>query len=148
MAAATRNGKKGNAPTWRRQGYRGTTIATLASPTLSAQGIAPSYAVTDGMALIASTPQELRRLIDTHLGGPGVTGSANYAAATAEARDSSDALLYVDIESILAGLQDRLGPGFDAPGGPGPNLRPLRSFILSGDNLPTEVTVKMFLVIR
>ena len=148
VAAAARNGKKGTGATWHREAYRGTSIATLSSPTLSAQGIAPSYAVRDGMALITSTPQELRRLVDTHLGAPAVTGSANYQAATAEAPAPSGNMGYVDIESIIAGLQDRLGPGFDAPGGPGPNLRPIKAFILSGSSTPTEASAHMFLLIR
>jgi hypothetical protein len=141
-------GDSGSAPAWHRHSYRGVSIATLSSPDLAEHGVEPSYAVTDGMVVLASTTGELENIVDTHLDGHGLAQSASYVAAQSDAPSDAGETLYLDIESILSGLRGHLDPAFDAPDGPGPNIRPMKAFILSGSSTSTGASVRMFLVIR
>ena len=52
-------------------------------PSLASSGFLPAYVVVDGAAIIASSPGEVRKLIDTKAAGSDVTTSPSYARALA-----------------------------------------------------------------
>jgi hypothetical protein len=152
VAAKVVPGSSGTAGSWQTSTYKGTPVGTFVSADLAKQGIAPSYAVTGGMAIVASTPNQVERLIDTHLGGTKLADSANFTAAAADSRDQAGALLYLDVESVLNAVRGQLSPAalasFDAAGGPGSNLRPITSFILSGTSGSNDVGIRIFVSIH
>jgi len=82
------------------QTYRGTDITTLTlSPALTSQGVAPSWAVSGHMAIVASNPQEMRSVLDA-AAGTNVTTSPRFAGVIHEADIANNAMLYLDLASI------------------------------------------------
>jgi hypothetical protein len=88
--------------TWKTESYNGATISYLPLPAadVSEIGLSPAYTVTDGMAIIATSPEEVKAMIDAK-GGQNLTTSANYSAAIGQAESENTGMVYVDIQAIL-----------------------------------------------
>jgi len=132
------------------QVYRGTTITTLRiSSDLTNLGVAPSWAVSDGMAIIASSPDEVRAVLDARAGG-NVTGSLGYRTAIGHADSSNNGVLYLDVGSIAAAVRAAL-PGdarqqYDQQ--VAPYLNPFKTFVLTSRSASDRVTLRAFFEIR
>ena len=74
--------------------------------------------------------------------------AANVAEALAEGSDTGALTLYVDVESVLGALVNRLGPGVDAPNGPGHQLQPVKSLMVSSSATQSLISLHLFVVIR
>jgi len=132
------------------QSYRGTTITTLTiSPDLSAHGLAPSWAASGGMAIVASTPDEVKAVLDAHAGS-GVASSAGYQAMIQHVDSSNNALLYIDVSAVAAAIRSALPPEaaqqFDSK--VAAYLGPFKALVLSSRNQPDRATVRAFVAIR
>ena len=114
----------------------GVTIRYVASPT-PAPGIQFAYAVTNGMGIIGTSPEEVKSVIDTKAGGPSIATAPNFVAAISHGSTQGD-VIYVDFQSVidLIGSQSVSG-----------NLKPLRTLILTNQESPDLVTERVFLSI-
>ncbi len=93
-------------PHWKSSTYRGVRIRTLAS------AFAPpiSYAVADGMGMVANTPGSIERAIDVERGtGDAITTDDAFAAALRRV-PSSDGFTYLNVAAISDAIRDSLGP--------------------------------------
>ena len=91
---------------------------TLTSRALRRSGLAPSYAVADGLAIVASSPAELNRILDARATGATLQTSDTYRATVPHVDDPSSSLLFVDLQAIGRGIRGSLDPAerkaFDA----------------------------------
>jgi hypothetical protein len=126
---------------WRTTTYQGTTIRYLVDPSLSGSGFLPAYAVLDEAALIASSPAEIRKLIDVKGGQPSITSSSAYTRALARVPSGSSSL-YVDVEGIVSQFASALPPDVEA------NLEPIKTVVTGGTNSSSHVTARLFIEIR
>jgi hypothetical protein len=132
------------------EAYQGVTITSFPIPELSLFGVTPAYAVTDGMAIVASSPEEIKDLIDASRGGSNITASDRFQQALGHAEVENTAIYYVDIEAVTAAIRDALPPeqqaSFDAD--IGPNLEALKAFIFTTSGTVERSTGRMFLLIE
>lgn len=87
-----------------RQTYQGVTISTIAIPSVNAAELGPSYAVDDGWAIIASTPAEVRAVIDARRGG-NITTSPQYQVVAGQIGASNDGAFYLNVQAIVAAVR-------------------------------------------
>jgi hypothetical protein len=126
---------------WRTTTYQGITIRYLDDPSLSDSGFLPAYAVLDEAALIASSPAEIRKLIDVKGGQPSITSSSAYTQALARV-PSGNSSLYVDVEGIVSQFASALPPDVEA------NLEPIKTVVTGGTTSSSRVTARLFIEIR
>jgi hypothetical protein len=142
-------GGKGRNPSWRSATYRGVKIRTLRVPALRKAGVAPSYAVADGLAVVASSPAELRRVLDARASGTNLPSSPTYRAATSHVDTSGGALLFVDLgnvaKGVRAGLPAQERARFDTETGSW--LRHLKAVALSQSAGGAGYSMRMFVLI-
>jgi Protein of unknown function (DUF3352) len=138
---------------WTSSTYKGVTIRSLElPPSLTGTndfGLHPSYAVVDGAAIIAASPEAIHAMVDAH-DGTDISESAGYRSATAALGGSDAQLLYVDLDRVVAAVREALPPderaSFDA--GAAPNLEPLDAFVAGSRSTSAGSTTRMVLLIR
>jgi hypothetical protein len=134
---------------WQTEDYQGVTITYMPASPDDFFPISPAYAVGKGMAVVASSPEEVKSILDARA-GTNITASPNYAAAIADSVPNATSLFYVDVESVAAAVRDQLPPDeqatYDAD--VGPNLRHLKAFVFSGSSTTDHQTVRMFLLVK
>jgi hypothetical protein len=128
------------APQWQTEDYEGATISYLRLPDAMAEDPEPAYAVTDGMAIIATSPDEIKKLIDAH-GGSQITSSPNYEAAISHADAQNSGMFYLDIEAILQAVS------VDDGGETANSLKPLKAMVVTGGGSSEEPTATVFILI-
>jgi Protein of unknown function (DUF3352) len=87
-----------------RQTYQGVTISTITIPNVNAAELGPSYAVDDGWAIIASTPAEVRAVVDARRGG-NITTSPQYQVVAGQIGASNDGAFYLNVQAIVAAVR-------------------------------------------
>jgi hypothetical protein len=125
--------------------YRGVTIKSV--PPDSASGIAPAWAAADGVAILATSPDEVKAALDAHAGSD-VTTSSNFHAAAARVQLANQEILYVDVGRVLDTVEaqtsptslDELRPLID-------NVRPVKSTILTASSDGDVQHVRWFFLI-
>jgi len=131
------------------QTYRGTTITTVALPDGDQLGVAPSWAVKDSMGIIASTPGEVKAVLDAHAGGS-VTTADGFTNVVKHGDLNNNSLLYLDLASISAAVRDALpaaeGSRFDAE--VAPYLDHFTSLLQTSVNGSDRTTFRMFVTVR
>ena len=86
--------------------YRGTVITSWTSRAFSqVPGFAPSYAALDGMGILASSPAEMRAVIDAHVGGSNITADPTYQAASAASLRSPAGIMYVNVARVVSVIE-------------------------------------------
>jgi hypothetical protein len=103
-------------------------------------GLRPAYAVTRGMGIIASSPEELEAVLDTKAGGPTVAQAPGFVAALSHGGSTQGDVIYVDIGSLVSMLQ----PAGSVPG----DLAPLRTLIVTDHSAADRITERLFLSIK
>src|SRR6202022_5042359 len=85
--------------------YRSVVITSWTSPMLGQLGagnaFVPSYAVLDGMGILASTADEVKAIIDAHKGGASIASDPTYKTASAASLAKPSAIVYVDIAKLV-----------------------------------------------
>jgi Protein of unknown function (DUF3352) len=129
--------------------YQGVTITYWQAPADSFIPISPAYAVTDGMAILALSPDEIKGVIDAK-GGTNITDAVNYRAAQATAVSNTTSVFYVDVEAVAAAVRDQLPDdareSFDA--NVEPNLQHVKSFLMTGGGSIDHQSLRMFVLVR
>lgn len=128
--------------------YRGVSITSVTVAGLSGAGVEPAYAVTGGMAIVASSPDEVKAAIDAHTGG-GITSAADFQAA-GRAAGTQDPFLYLNIAATVGAVRqglplESLG-SFDRQ--VAPNLAPLRAVMVAGGAAPDRLSARLVLLTR
>ena len=134
--------------------YRGVVITSWASPALAGLGasaLSPSYAVLDGMGILASTPAEVKAIIDTHKSGASIASDATYKSASSASLASPSGIIYLDIAKLAAairkspfGSQAGLGSGSALSA----NVDPVKAVILTASSQADRATERFFVVVR
>lgn len=133
--------------------YRGVVITTWSSPDLGQLGgaVAPSYAVLDGMGILASTADEVKAIIDTHKDGATIASDQTYKTASAASIANPSAIIYVDIARLLEAIrQSPLGSqsGLGADSTAYANLAPLKATMLTTASQGDRAVERFFVIIR
>jgi hypothetical protein len=131
--------------------YRGVTISTLTVPQLSLNGaFAISFAVFDGMGVVASNPAELKAIIDAHKNGTGINHDAGYLAASRASLQHPASVLYLDLARIVSTMQS--APASSMVGGlqtkAGDNLTPLKAIILTSSSSQDGMLERLIVFVK
>ena len=140
---------KMSVPMWQTEVYEGVTISflPLPDPEMQQMGIAPSYAISDGMAIIASSPEEIKALIDTK-GGTNVTANANYRSAIAHADAQNTSLMFMNIEQILDTVKQVVPMEGSEDIEAMANMEPFKAFITTSGGTSERPTATVFILIQ
>jgi hypothetical protein len=133
-------------PRWRKQTLGGVEIRVL-----DAGDFAPPvcYAVVDGVAMLASSPDQLILAIDTMRGDAGsITSDDGFNDAVGRV-PGSDGLMYVDVAGILDAVRNDLPPleremfeGLVAP-----NFEPIKAIVAGSQSGERRQTSRFFILI-
>jgi hypothetical protein len=138
----------GAAVSFRTEQYKGVTIRFASGGALGEARITPAYAVANGFGVIATSPEEVKAVIDAH-GGPNITTAPIFRDARDQVPGDTQ-LLYVDTQAILQRfapqLSSSLGGTFTSV--VEPNLRPIKALILTSGQSGDAVVSRLFLLIR
>jgi len=127
--------------TWRASTYLGTTIRYLDDPALTGTGFVPAYAVVDGAAIVASSPTEIRKVIDTGAGsGPNIGASSSYGRAVARVPDGGS-IVYLDVAAMVSRFGAQLPPDLAS------NLEPFNTVVQGTSNSSSLITYRLFIEI-
>jgi Protein of unknown function (DUF3352) len=146
LAAATSQQKPGAGIT--HTTYRGTVITSWASPSLGqVPGLAPSYAALDGMGIVASSPAEIKAVIDAHAGGSNITADSTYQAVSAASLSQPTGIMYVNLARVVSALEklptsssvDTKATGY---------LAPLRAFMITATTDAGQALERFFVAIK
>jgi hypothetical protein len=128
--------------TWRTSTYLGTTIRYLDDPDLSGTGFVPAYAVVDGAAIVASSPTEIRKVIDTGAGsGPNIGASSSFGRAVARVPDGGS-IVYLDVAAMVSRFGSQL------PSDLASNLEPFNTVVQGTSNSSSLITYRLFIEIE
>jgi hypothetical protein len=134
-------------PRWRTQTHDGVEIHVL-----DAGAFAPpvSYAVADGVAMLASSPAQIIRAIDTVRGNvESITSDDAFNDAVSRV-PGSDSLMYVDVQGIVDAVRENLPPldreMFD--GLVAPNLAPIKAIVAGSQNEGRRQRSRFLILIR
>jgi len=128
--------------------YQGVTITHVEEPSLAQAGFRPAYAVVKGAGVIATSPEEIRQLIDTESSGDDIRSTPVYSAATARV-PTSESVFFLDVRSMAATIRESLPPearrAYDEE--VAPNLSPITAFVIGSESDEEGQTLRMFLQI-
>jgi len=128
--------------------YRGTVITSWASPSLGGvPGLAPSYAALDGMGILASSPAEIKAVIDAHAGGSNITADSTYQAASAASLTQPAGMMYVNVARVLSALE-KLPATSKMKTKTAAYLAPLKAFMLTATSQTGAALERFFVVIK
>ncbi|HKV31056.1 MAG TPA: DUF3352 domain-containing protein [Candidatus Dormibacteraeota bacterium] len=139
----------------RKTTYRGVVISSWASPLLGQLGAGetfiPSYAVLDGMGILASTPAEVKAIIDAHKGAATIASDPTYKTSSAASLPKPAAIVYVDIARLLNAIrQSPLGAqaGLSSSSTLGANADPFKAVIITSASQADRATERVFVIVR
>jgi hypothetical protein len=130
--------------------HRGVTITTYQVPGLASAGVAPAYAVSDGMAILASFPQEVRDILDAKAAGDDVTAAGRYRQVIAQVDDPNSFLLFVDVEGAVEAIRTALPTSeqqaFEAE--VAQNIEPAKGFGMTFLTSEDLISLRLFVLIE
>jgi hypothetical protein len=128
--------------------YQGVTITSFDEPSLRAAGFQPAYAVVDGAGVIATSPEEIRQLIDTKASGEDVRSSPVFTSATARVPIVEN-VFFLDVQAIAETVRQNLPAEAQAAYDEdvAPNIAPITAFVIGSESDEQHQTVRMFLQI-
>ena len=135
--------------------YRSVVITSWTSAMLGQLGagdvFVPSYAVLDGMGILASTADEVKAIIDAHKDGATIASDPTYKTASAASLAKPSAIVYVDIAKLVDVIRKSpLAP--QAPLGAGSslsaNIGPLKAMMMTTASESDRAAERFFVIIR
>ena len=134
-------------PAPRVETYRGIKITSL--PASLAQPFQPAYAVGGGVAIVASSTNQVKALIDTHADHSDVTGSPEWTDASKGATQPLETAFFVDIQRSLEGAREKLsGADLSNFNNSTRDAAPLRELFISSQATTSGYSEQVVLVIR
>jgi uncharacterized protein DUF3352 len=142
----TSSGPGGRSPL-QTQEYKGVTIHFAAGALPDESGVRPAYAVANGFGILATSPDEVKAVIDAHAGSS-ITAAPTFKDAQAQV-PQGNSVLYLDVQAILQALGPQLSDIFGTQFSlVEPNLRPVKALIVTGETTGDVVKSHLFLLIR
>jgi hypothetical protein len=134
---------------WKTTTYHGETVRFFEDPDLGRYDVAPAYATFGDAAVLATSPAEIRKLIDVQEGSPSISSSSAYSSAMARV-PSGDGTFYLDVSGLVAVVEGLLPSGERAgfDGEVRPNLDPIESVAASAANSSKRQTGRLFVAIK
>jgi hypothetical protein len=146
LAAATSQQTPGAGIT--RTTYRGTVITSWTSASLGqVPGLAPSYAALDGVGILASSPAEIKAVIDAHAGGSNITADSTYRSASAASLTQPEGIMYVNVARVVSALETLRGSA-TVDKKTAAYLAPLKAFMLTATSQAGAALERFFVVIK
>jgi uncharacterized protein DUF3352 len=146
LAAETSRQKTGTGIA--RTTYRGTVITSWTSPDLSlVPGLVPSYAAVDGMGILASSPAEVKAVIDAHLSGSNIMADPTYQAASAASLTKPMGIMYVNVARVVDAIE-KLPTGSAIDTKAAAYLAPLKAFMLTATSQTDDALERFFVAIK
>jgi hypothetical protein len=132
------------------QDDKGVQISSIPLSGLDSAGVEPSWAVSDGWAIVGSSPGEVRAALDSHASGTSITTSPTYTAVTGHLGQNSNAMTYLDVSAIAAAIRGVLPPQQQAAydRDVAPYLAPVKALGVSSQNASDHTTFGVFVLIR
>lgn len=129
--------------------YKGVPITSFPISGLGVTGLAPSFAVTQGVGIIASSPAAIRSLIDAHSGGTTIARAANFAAVKAATFADPQNFLYVDVSETVDAILSYVPPAqrgtYDRE--VAPNLAPVKAVMIASQGQSDRLSERVFVLI-
>jgi hypothetical protein len=131
---------------------QGVTISSvpLSGGVSAGAGVEPSWAVSNGWAVIGSSPAEVRAVLDSHASGSGIERSSAFQAAASHVAAGNNGLFYLDVPAVVSSIRAILPPSarasFDSAAAP--YLNPIGAVALSSQNASDHITFSFFVQIR
>ncbi|MEO6796528.1 MAG: DUF3352 domain-containing protein [Candidatus Dormibacter sp.] len=129
--------------------YRGVLITSRSAlPGLT--GLAPSYAVLDGMGILGSNLAAVEAVIDTHKGGPSMANEPTYRAAAGASIARPSAVFFVKTGSLLQAARQLKVPGATrtVDGQTVATLEPIKALSLTSTSQADQLVERLFLLIE
>jgi hypothetical protein len=129
----------------RTEDYHGVTIKSV-QPDETNRDFVPAWAVTDGVVIIGTTPDEVKAAIDAHR-GEDITDDSTFQQAVAHVDSETPGMFYVNVAKVLdfveatsRDMAQAMQPVLD-------NVRPLKATILASSSEGDVITVRWFFLI-
>lgn len=136
-------------PTWASTTYRGVEIRSLVMSGDEEPSVRPSYAVVDGAAMLAASPEAIRAAVDAHE-GESIASEGTFRAAVAAIDGVDQQLLYVNVGEVGQAIREALPPEersrFDLE--VAPSLEPIDAFVAGTRTTTAGSSTRMMLLIR
>jgi hypothetical protein len=136
-------------PTWASTTYRGVEIRSLVMSGDEEPSVRPSYAVVDGAAILAASPEAIRASLDAHE-GESIGSEPTFLAAVAAIDGVDRQLLYVNVGGVGRAIREALPPeersAFDLE--VAPSLEPIEAFVAGTRTTTAGSSTRMMLLIR
>ena len=128
--------------------YRGTVITSWSSPSLGVvPALAPSYAALDGMGILASSPAEVKAVIDAHAGGSNITADSTYKSVSAASLAKPAGIMYVNLARVVS-LLEKLGSSSTVETKTVAYLSPLNAIMLTATSQTDAAVERIFVAIK
>ena len=129
--------------------YRGVTISSLTLQGVDPAQLSPSWAVENGWAIIASTPAEVRAVIDAKQ-GTNITTSPQYQTVAGQVGASNDGMFYFNVRALVAAVRAVLPADsratFDQQ--VAPYVTPIQALGIASHSFSDHVATTEFVLIR
>jgi hypothetical protein len=131
-----------------RRTYEGVIISTINVPGAASSELSPSWAVDNGWAIVASTPAEVRAVIDARRGS-NITTSQQYQAVAGQLGTSSTGMFYLNVRALVSAVRAVLPAAsratFDQQ--VAPYLAPVQAIGVSSHASSDHITTSEFVLI-
>jgi hypothetical protein len=99
------------------------------------------------MGIVASSPAEMRAIIDAHAGGSNITANPTYQAASADSLSKPAGIIFVNIERVVTVLE-KLPTSSSMDSKAVAYLAPLKAFMLTAANQTGAAVERFFIAIK
>ena len=103
-----------------------------------------AYAVVGDVAIVATSPAQIERVIDTKGSGSSITSDPGFTSATQNV-PTSDGVLYLDVAAIVDAVRQQLPPQvraeFDDQAGK--DLAPIEAVVAGSENSADEQRMRL-----
>jgi Protein of unknown function (DUF3352) len=105
LASTLCSGAQGcGSPTATRTTYHGVSISTITIAGVDGSQLSPSWAMVNGWAIVASTPAEVRAVIDAKQGS-NITASPQYQAVAGQVGTTNNGMFYLNVHALVAAVR-------------------------------------------
>jgi len=128
--------------------YRGTVITSWTSPSFGqVPGLAPSFASLDGMGILASSPAEVKAVIDAHVNGSNITADPTYQAASTASLPRPAGIMYVNVGRVVDVIE-KLPTSAAMDTKAAAYLAPIKAFMLTATSQTGDALERFFVTIK
>jgi hypothetical protein len=129
--------------------YHGVTITSFPIPDLGVPGVAPAFAVTGGVGILASSPAEIRAIIDAQRNGGNITSADHFVAASAATFRAPQGFFYLDVSEATTAILDYAPAAslssYDAKAAA--NLAPVKAVLIASQGSSDRISERIFILI-